>query len=108
MRQRAGRRSIQPRPSASLPLRALAAGLLQQAGGSSRTTACGPFPTTYVLDGDGVIRYRAVRGEAMDRAVDVLRKEVEAKKKERAATPGRRTTSLRRFPKTANGVRTAA
>ncbi|MBI3407732.1 MAG: hypothetical protein HY040_05175 [Planctomycetes bacterium] len=39
------------------------------------------WPTIYVLDGDGVIRYRNVRGEAMDRAVDELLKELEAKKK---------------------------
>ena len=39
------------------------------------------WPTIYVLDGDGVIRYRNVRGEAMDRAVDELLKEMEAKKK---------------------------
>jgi hypothetical protein len=39
------------------------------------------FPTIYVLDGNGVIRYREVRGEAMDRAVDNLLKEAESKKK---------------------------
>jgi len=39
------------------------------------------FPTIYVLDGDGVIRYREVRGEAMDRAVDELLREQESKKK---------------------------
>jgi hypothetical protein len=39
------------------------------------------FPTIYVLDGDGMIRFREVRGEAMDRAVDALLKEAEAKKK---------------------------
>ncbi len=36
------------------------------------------WPTIYVLDANGVIRYRDVRGEAMDRAVDELLKEVEA------------------------------
>ena len=30
------------------------------------------WPTIYVLDADGVIRYRDVRGEAMDQAVDAL------------------------------------
>ncbi len=33
------------------------------------------FPTVYVLDGKGVIRYKHVRGEAMDKAVDELLKE---------------------------------
>jgi hypothetical protein len=39
------------------------------------------FPTIYVLDGNGVIRYREVRDAAMDRAVDDLLKEVDAKEK---------------------------
>src|SRR5262245_32907020 len=39
------------------------------------------WPTIYVLDGDGVIRYRDVRGEDMDQAVDELLKELETKKK---------------------------
>ena len=39
------------------------------------------WPTIYVLDAQGIIRYRNVRGEAMDRAVDELLKEVEGKKK---------------------------
>jgi hypothetical protein len=39
------------------------------------------WPTIYVLDGDGVIRYRDVRGEDMDRAVDQLLKELAARKK---------------------------
>lgn len=30
------------------------------------------WPTIYVLDGEGKIRYQGVRGEAMDRAVDTL------------------------------------
>jgi hypothetical protein len=30
------------------------------------------WPTIYVLDGKGVIRYKGVRGEAMDKAVDTL------------------------------------
>ena len=30
------------------------------------------WPTTYVLDAQGVIRYKNVRGEAMDEAVDAL------------------------------------
>jgi hypothetical protein len=39
------------------------------------------MPTIYVLDADGVIRYKGVRGEAMDKAVDVLLKEKEGEKK---------------------------
>jgi thiol-disulfide isomerase/thioredoxin len=39
------------------------------------------FPTIFVLDTKGVIRYKGVRGEAMDHAVDTLLKEVEAKTK---------------------------
>ena len=30
------------------------------------------WPTIYVLDADGVIRFKNVRGEAMDEAVDTL------------------------------------
>ena len=30
------------------------------------------WPTTYVLDAKGTIRYKNVRGEAMDKAVDTL------------------------------------
>jgi len=39
------------------------------------------WPTIYVLDAEGVIRYRNVRGEAMDRAVDALLAEMDTKKK---------------------------
>jgi hypothetical protein len=35
------------------------------------------WPTTYVLDAKGVIRYKNVRGEKMDEAVDKLLKELE-------------------------------
>src|SRR5215212_11612170 len=34
------------------------------------------WPTTYVLDAKGVIRYRDVREEQMDKAVDTLLKEM--------------------------------
>ncbi len=34
------------------------------------------WPTIYVLDAKGVIRYKNVRGEAMDEAVDALMKEL--------------------------------
>jgi hypothetical protein len=39
------------------------------------------WPTIYVLDTNGVIRYRDVRGEAMDRAVDELLEEARVEKK---------------------------
>ena len=35
------------------------------------------WPTIYVLDHKGVIRYREVRGKRMDEAVDTLLKEIE-------------------------------
>jgi len=36
------------------------------------------WPTIYVLDAHGVIRFRNVRGEAMDKAVDELLAEMKA------------------------------
>ena len=39
------------------------------------------WPTIYVLDAEGVIRYRNVRGPAMDVAVDALLAEMKANKK---------------------------
>jgi hypothetical protein len=36
------------------------------------------YPTIFVLDARGVIRYRGVRGKKMDEAVDALLKELEA------------------------------
>lgn len=38
------------------------------------------FPTIFVLDGKGVIRFKGVRGEAMDKAVDTLLAEMKAEK----------------------------
>lgn len=38
------------------------------------------WPTIYVLDGDGRIRYTNVRGEKMDEAVDALLAEIKEKK----------------------------
>jgi len=38
------------------------------------------WPTTYVLDAKGAIRYKNVRGEEMDKAVDALLKEMEEAK----------------------------
>jgi cytochrome oxidase Cu insertion factor (SCO1/SenC/PrrC family) len=39
------------------------------------------MPAIYVLDAKGVIRFRGVRGEAMDQAVDLLLKEMEGERK---------------------------
>jgi hypothetical protein len=39
------------------------------------------LPTIYVLDANGVVRYKEVRGEEMDKAVDKLIKEMEGKNK---------------------------
>jgi hypothetical protein len=39
------------------------------------------WPTTYVLDGEGIIRFKNVHGEALDRAVDTLLGEMEKKPK---------------------------
>ena len=38
------------------------------------------WPTIYVLDEDGVIRFKNVRGEAMDKAIETLLAKMEAKK----------------------------
>jgi len=45
-------------------------------GPISRAWKVSSWPTIYVLDAKGVIRYKGVRGEAMDRAVDALLKEM--------------------------------
>ena len=42
------------------------------------------WPTIYVLDHKGVIRYKNVRGESMDEAVDTLLKELENDPKAKA------------------------
>jgi len=39
------------------------------------------YPTIYVLDHRGVIRFKGVRGKAMDQAVDQLLAELEAEEK---------------------------
>ena len=36
------------------------------------------WPTLYLIDAKGVIRFKNVRGESMDKAVDLLLKEMEA------------------------------
>jgi hypothetical protein len=51
-------------------------------GGSTRGPIASQFnvsgwPTIYVLDAKGVIRYKGVRGVAMDKAVDTLLAEIE-------------------------------
>lgn len=50
-------------------------------GPISRLYRVNGWPTIYVLDAQGVIRFRNVRGEAMDRAVDELLLEKEGKGK---------------------------
>jgi hypothetical protein len=47
------------------------------------------YPTIYVLDHKGVIRYRDVRGKAMDQAVDLLLAELEAEKARETGTGGK-------------------
>jgi thiol-disulfide isomerase/thioredoxin len=44
-------------------------------GGVIDVLAVESFPTIYVLDAKGVIRYKNIRGKALDRAVDTLLKE---------------------------------
>jgi hypothetical protein len=39
------------------------------------------WPTIYVLDGKGTIRFKDVRGEEMDKAVDTLLEEMEKESK---------------------------
>jgi hypothetical protein len=46
------------------------------------------WPTIYVLDHKGIIRYRDVRGDAMDKAVDTLLNEMEGKEKASASASG--------------------
>ena len=46
------------------------------------------WPTIYVLDGEGKIRYEGVRGDAMDRAVDTLLVEMGVTEFERATKGG--------------------
>jgi hypothetical protein len=47
-------------------------------GPIARTWNVQSWPTVYVLDARGVIRYKHVRGEALDRAVDALLQELAA------------------------------
>ncbi len=52
-------------------------------GGSTRgpistTWNVSGWPTIYVFDGEGVIRYKNVRGDALDEAIDTLIAEAEA------------------------------
>jgi len=52
-----------------------------QKGGVMTTLNIKYFPTIYVIDHKGVIRYKDVRGKAMDDAVETLLKEVDSTKK---------------------------
>jgi thiol-disulfide isomerase/thioredoxin len=45
-------------------------------GGVITALAIESYPTIYVLDSQGVIRFKDVRGKALDRAIDTLLKEV--------------------------------
>src|SRR6476620_7998291 len=47
-------------------------------GPISRAWKVTSWPTIYVIDAKGVIRFKNVRGEALDRAVDSLLKEMGA------------------------------
>ena len=47
------------------------------------------FPTIYVLDHKGVIRYANVRGSAMDQAVDRLLADLKAEKAKEAPAGGK-------------------
>jgi hypothetical protein len=46
------------------------------------------WPTIYVLDQKGIIRYKGVRGEAMDKAVDTLLEESERGEKSSSSSSG--------------------
>ena len=46
----------------------------------SRAWGITSYPTIFVLDAKGVIRYTNVRGEAMDKAVDALLAELKEKR----------------------------
>jgi hypothetical protein len=48
-------------------------------GPISSTWGVNSWPTIYVLDADGRVRYQNVRGQAMDSAVDTLLAELEKK-----------------------------
>jgi hypothetical protein len=46
------------------------------------------WPTVYVLDAKGVIRFKNVRGEQLDKAVDALLQEMDGKQKARLGGAG--------------------
>jgi AhpC/TSA family len=48
-----------------------------QSGPIARAWGVDGIPEIYVIDAKGVIRYRGVRGEEMDKAVDQLLREME-------------------------------
>ncbi len=47
-------------------------------GPIAREWAVTSWPTIYIIDAKGVIRYKNTRGKAMDQAVDTLIKEMES------------------------------
>ena len=49
-------------------------------GPIGRSWGVGSWPTLYVLDANGVMRYRNIEGKELDRAVDELVKELDASK----------------------------
>lgn len=53
------------------------------------------WPTLYVLDARGVIRFRDVRDKKLDEAVDQLLRELEAGQQKSGTNPGRRKPSSR-------------
>lgn len=59
-------------------------GKLGTAGPISTAWGVGSWPTIFVLDEEGVIRYMNVREEKMDEAVDTLLAELKAKQAKKA------------------------
>src|SRR5260221_2383193 len=70
--------------------------VLEGQGGGAIVRAWGvhSFPTIYVLDGKGLIRFTGVRGEQMDQAVDALLAELERPPKS-APRPAEKPTGNR-------------
>ena len=64
------------------------------------------WPTTYVLDHHGVIRYKNVRGEEMDRAINTLLEELAQDPEAQVSEPPRSPTRKRHADRS-NGTRQA-
>ena len=60
-----------------LPWRSFWNGPEGTSGPLSKAWGVHSWPTIYILDGEGRIRYRNVRGEKMDEAVDALLEEMD-------------------------------